>query len=78
MKKDYRYEDLNGSVCCYQHIGSYGQAAIEQNPEIRKFSTPITSWVRMSAADAEQFGAFIAEITNGASSETCEYCRMSN
>jgi hypothetical protein len=45
------YQDLNGRLACFDHIGAYAQAAFSRSPRSRRQETPLTVWERLSKAD---------------------------
>lgn len=70
------YEDLNGSIACFKHIGCSAQGVIENNPKVKAFNTDLTRWVRMTARDKFEFAKFLANNIDGATGKViCESCR---
>lgn len=67
--KTHYYGDLNGSVCCVDHVGSYAQAQLETNPKLKTIVTPITTWERLSAAEVAEVATYNEDI--------CETCHFS-
>ena len=63
------FQDLNGRVCCTDHVGSYAQMRLQKNPKIKKIVTPITTWVRLIEMEAAEVASYNADI--------CETCHFS-
>jgi hypothetical protein len=69
----HRYEDLNGRIVCYRHLGASGQGCVDSNPKATKFDTGLTTWKRMTPKQVAEFAQFIAQYGKG--NEICEDCR---
>lgn len=48
---DIYYQDMNGRVCCPDHVGSYAQARLEERRNVARIVTPITVWERLTARE---------------------------
>lgn len=70
-RADYRYGSINGEVVCARHIGCEGEGWLRENPEVRRFTTSMTTWHRLSQREIATF----SEITGG---ETCMRCLWGN
>jgi hypothetical protein len=66
------YENLNGRVCCADHMGNYAAADLTHKPNARKIITLRDVWVRMTRAEVADFQSFLAE---HGETEVCESCR---
>ena len=69
MNTTHRYQDTNGRIACYNHIGCSAQAEIDNNTDITEFDTDLTSWFRMTNDEVTEFATLINN------QETCEDCR---
>jgi hypothetical protein len=63
------YQDLNGSVCCEQHIGAYAEAQLNNNANLKKIVTPITTWIRLSQTELNEVASYNSDI--------CDTCHFS-
>jgi hypothetical protein len=70
---NYRWQDLNGSIYCYQHLGCQAQACVDHNPDATEFTTPLTGWLRLEEDEIADFVDFLASRNLG--TESCEACR---
>jgi non-homologous end joining protein Ku len=71
INHNHRYENTNGGIYCYKHVGASAQATIDNSPSIKAFQTDLTSWVRLTNKEIAEF----ANLINN--DETCEDCRYS-
>lgn len=67
------YENLNGSVACFKHIGCSAQAHLDTNPNARAFDTDLTRWYRMTTKQVSEFAELVKNHGNGAVCESCRY-----
>lgn len=70
---NYRWQDHNGSIYCYRHLGSYAQACVDHNPDADQFTTPLGGWLRLNEEEIADFVDFLASRNLG--TESCEACR---
>ena len=75
MKMSRHYEGLDGEIACPKHLGMYGIAHLEQDPNARMIKTPINVWVRMTASEMKDFADFMAA-EGVAGAPICETCRF--
>lgn len=68
--KTHYYGDLNGSVCCPDHVGSYAQMQLQKNPNLKKIVTPITTWERLTDAELAEVATYNMDI--------CEICHFTH
>lgn len=54
------YQDLNGRIVCFDHIGAYAQAAFRRSPRSRRQETPMTVWQRMTNSEVENLEAYMS------------------
>lgn len=66
------FSDLNGGTYCPRHMGGYAQAALDANGAVRRITTPITVWKRMTDADIADLTAWLADA--GIDFAGCESC----
>lgn len=64
------FMDLNGRICCTDHLGSEGEAEYRYSPKARTLRTSMTVWDRLTNAEVASFVAD-CDIVGPA----CEACR---
>ena len=67
------WTDLNGRVCCQDHIGANASYILNTNPRIRIIETDITVWERMTGDELTEWSEFLNTEMN--ETELCETCR---
>lgn len=53
------YQDLDGRIACFDHLGGYAQAAFSRSPRSRRQETPLTVWERLSEADIVEIESIV-------------------
>jgi hypothetical protein len=60
------YASNNGTVSCELHGGNYFTSVLYNEPNIRKFVTPLDYWVRLTKKEVEEIREWNPEV--------CECC----
>lgn len=56
------YQDLNGRIVCFDHLGAYAQAAFSRHPRSRRQETPLTVWERLTDKDVQEIEQSLCEM----------------
>lgn len=62
------FADANGRIACPEHIGTYGQQALEKMPHAKRIQTPITVWIKLSDAEVTEIQEWQPKV--------CESCHF--
>lgn len=68
------YVGLNGEIACTQHMGTYAQVELKQNPNAKTIKTPINVWSYMNHLEELDFAEFLVKVGKGGL-PICESCR---
>lgn len=68
------WDDLNGRICCPDHLGYSASAALQANPTTRVIETDLTVWTRMTDDDIAEWSDYLATVHF--ETEVCESCRF--
>lgn len=64
------FQDLNGRICCTNHIGLEAKERLERQPNAKKISTSMTKWERITEMEIAEIATWNADIC-----ETCHFTK---
>lgn len=72
--QQYWSDEIQGTIYCVDHAGSYLTHAIQSNPTARRHITPLGDWSRMTDAEVAEFREFLADEAGIITDSICEQC----